>query len=147
MSPRFNTNYPVTTSQTEQPNSQVQVYGEFFQEELHFDSAPFVTEMLEFYAVQGDIGVQTAVIMAMVLGDKVSLEETQLRQWTLSYIGKLFKYQHCINTKELLHRQQLWSCANELIKKSSDKTVSVVNQVRILEIIPSLLEVFNNSTH
>jgi len=84
-----------------------------FMDELHWDPRPTVIDTLEFYAQNGDI--QTSVIMALVLGDRINLDRRRLRQWILGYI-------------DILNRLQLWCHANEIIKKSEDKMIRSMNQ-------------------
>jgi len=73
-----------------------------------------VLEMLEYYADQGDI--LTCLAVSWVLGDKLPLETMRVRQWVMSYI-------------ELLHRYQLWSLANTVISTCNDPEVRKLNLV------------------
>ncbi len=103
-----------STREIRKLSAETSPYGIRFEPELHFDPRPFIVETLEFYAEQGD--VQHAVIMAIVLEGRILLDNTRFRQWLLSYI-------------ELLHKLEQWTLANELIRKSKDKSVGVLNQV------------------
>src|SRR5690242_20149438 len=60
-------------------------YSVLHKDELAWDPRFTVEETLSYYAENGD--VQTAVVMALVLGDRISIEKKRLRQWFLSYIG------------------------------------------------------------
>jgi hypothetical protein len=68
-------------------SSKPKKFGILFQDELKFDPKPMVLEMLHHYAEGGD--VQTAVVMSLVLGDRITVASQHLRQWFLSYIGKI----------------------------------------------------------
>lgn len=72
-----------------------------------------VREMLEFYGNQGD--VQTCVTMALALQGHLPLDKKTTTQWFLSYI-------------ELLHRLQLWSAANEIIRICPIDDIRAINQ-------------------
>jgi hypothetical protein len=56
-----------------------------------------------------------------------------VRQWFASYIGELFLPSSMSPVSdfaaELLHRQKLWSCANEVILASPDESIAQMNQV------------------
>jgi len=72
-----------------------------------------VRDMLEFYGSQGD--VQTCVAMALVLQGHLQLDKKTMTQWFLSYI-------------ELLHRFQLWSVANSIIRICPIDDIRAINQ-------------------
>ncbi|XP_033639290.1 GATOR complex protein WDR24-like isoform X1 [Asterias rubens] len=83
--------------------------------QLSVKFVPIVTDMLSFYANQGD--VQMAVSALIVLGDriqdKISMELQE--QWYMSYI-------------DLLTYFKLWCVANEVTKLSNHTTVGSINQ-------------------
>lgn len=76
---------------------------------------PIVSEMLTFYAEQGD--VQMAVSVLIVLGDRIRKEIDELTQehWYMSYI-------------DLLQRFELWNVSNEVIKLSTCSAITGLNQ-------------------
>ncbi|PRP88387.1 hypothetical protein PROFUN_03301 [Planoprotostelium fungivorum] len=94
-------------------NNHAKSFGGLFADELEYDPKPVILEMLQHYAETGDI--QTAVIMSLVLGDRIAVPKEMLKQWSLAYI-------------DILHRLQLWGFANEIIKKSKDTDIRAINQ-------------------
>eukprot|EP01117_Protostelium_nocturnum_P013183 TRINITY_DN4905_c0_g1_i1.p1 TRINITY_DN4905_c0_g1~~TRINITY_DN4905_c0_g1_i1.p1 ORF type:complete len:702 (-),score=266.85 TRINITY_DN4905_c0_g1_i1:430-2535(-) len=65
-------------------SGQFKTFGTLFGSDLPFDPKPAVLDMLQHYAEIGDI--QTAVVMSLVLGDRVPIPAEKLKQWSLSYI-------------------------------------------------------------
>lgn len=74
-----------------------------------------VCDMLRFYAEQGD--VQMAVSVLIVLGERVrkDIDEQTQEHWYTSYI-------------DLLQRFCLWNVSNEVVKLSTSRAVSCLNQ-------------------
>lgn len=74
-----------------------------------------VRDMLRFYAEQGD--VQMAVSVLIVLGERVrkDIDEQTQEHWYTSYI-------------DLLQRFCLWNVSNEVVKLSTSRAVSCLNQ-------------------
>ncbi|XP_017366403.1 GATOR complex protein WDR24 isoform X1 [Cebus imitator] len=74
-----------------------------------------VRDMLHFYAEQGD--VQMAVSVLIVLGERVrkDIDEQTQEHWYTSYI-------------DLLQRFRLWNVSNEVVKLSTSRAVSCLNQ-------------------
>ncbi|XP_012587166.1 PREDICTED: WD repeat-containing protein 24 [Condylura cristata] len=74
-----------------------------------------VCDMLRFYAEQGD--VQMAVSVLVVLGERVrrDIDEQTQEHWYTSYI-------------DLLQRFCLWNVSNEVVKLSTSRAVSCLNQ-------------------
>lgn len=68
-----------------------------------WDIAPVVHELLSYYEHSGD--VQTCVFVGLVLepSHAVAIEPRRMLAWMIAYI-------------ELLHRLQLWNCANSMAK-------------------------------
>ena len=77
--------------------------------------APMVASMLEHHAERGD--AQTCVILARTLQQALPelASPSVVQRWTLGYV-------------EQLHRLQLFSLANEVIKHSEDERVSQLSQ-------------------
>ncbi|XP_072444373.1 GATOR2 complex protein WDR24-like [Chiloscyllium punctatum] len=74
-----------------------------------------VRDMMCFYAEQGD--VQMAISVLIVLGDRIKkeIDEQTQEHWYTSYI-------------DLLQRFQLWNVANEVIKLSTCRSITCLNQ-------------------
>lgn len=74
-----------------------------------------VRDMLHFYAEQGD--VQMAVSVLIILGERVrkDIDEQTQEHWYTSYI-------------DLLQRFRLWNVSNEVVKLSTSRAVSCLNQ-------------------
>uniref|UniRef100_A0A8C9IYG6 GATOR2 complex protein WDR24 n=1 Tax=Panthera tigris altaica TaxID=74533 RepID=A0A8C9IYG6_PANTA len=74
-----------------------------------------VCDMLRFYAEQGD--VQMAVSVLIVLGERVrkDIDEQTQEHWYTSYI-------------DLLQRFCLWNVSNQVVKLSTSRAVSCLNQ-------------------
>ncbi|XP_012515086.1 PREDICTED: WD repeat-containing protein 24 [Propithecus coquereli] len=74
-----------------------------------------VRDMLRFYAEQGD--VQMAVSVLIVLGERVrkDIDEQTQEHWYTSYI-------------DLLQRFRLWNVSNEVVKLSTSRAISCLNQ-------------------
>lgn len=74
-----------------------------------------VCDMLRFYAEQGD--VQMAVSVLIVLGDRVrkDIDEQTQEHWYTSYI-------------DLLQRFCLWNVSNQVVKLSTSRAISCLNQ-------------------
>jgi len=88
-------------------------FGILFEDDLNFDFDNNILKMLRFYAEQGDL--QTAVVMTIVLGTRISVPLLEMRQWSMAYV-------------EILRRLQLWEPANVIIRYSTDSAVRVMNQ-------------------
>ncbi|KAF0441277.1 WD40 repeat-like protein [Gigaspora margarita] len=78
-----------------------------------WDKEPMMTQLLDYYAEQGD--VQMCVTLILVLGDKLKISEERAEQWFFSYI-------------DLLHRFQLWCAATSVIKYCNNTAVGMLNQ-------------------
>ncbi|CAG8536059.1 2121_t:CDS:10 [Dentiscutata erythropus] len=78
-----------------------------------WDKEPIMTQLLDYYAEQGD--VQMCVTLILVLGDKLKISEERAKQWFFSYI-------------DLLHRFQLWCAATSVIKYCNNTAVGELNQ-------------------
>ncbi|XP_032869175.1 LOW QUALITY PROTEIN: GATOR complex protein WDR24-like [Amblyraja radiata] len=76
---------------------------------------PIVRDMMCFYAEQGD--VQMAISVLIVLGDRIrkEIDEQTQEHWYTSYI-------------DLLQRFRLWNVANEVIKLSTCRSITCLNQ-------------------
>ncbi|EPQ10284.1 GATOR complex protein WDR24 [Myotis lucifugus] len=74
-----------------------------------------VCDMLRFYAEQGD--VQMAVSVLIVLGERVrkDIDEQTQEHWYASYI-------------DLLQRFCLWNVSNQVVKLSTSRAISCLNQ-------------------
>ncbi|KAI4531419.1 hypothetical protein R6Z07F_018435 [Ovis aries] len=74
-----------------------------------------VCDMLRFYAEQGD--VQMAVSVLIVLGERVrkDIDEQTQEHWYTSYI-------------DLLQRFCLWNVSNQVVKLSTSRAISCLNQ-------------------
>jgi hypothetical protein len=83
-------------------------------EQVSWDSSGAVRDTLDFYADNGD--VQTALMMALVLGDSLSIPKPKLRAWTMSYV-------------EQLHRLQLWIPATEIMQRSKEDDIRNFNKM------------------
>lgn len=66
-----------------------------------WDVSPVIHEILNYYEHNGD--VQTCVFVSLVLRDLVHVEPRRILAWMIAYI-------------DLLHRMQLWNCANSIAK-------------------------------
>ncbi|CAI2171753.1 15599_t:CDS:10 [Funneliformis geosporum] len=79
----------------------------------NWDKEPMITQLLDYYAEQGD--VQMCVTLVLVLGDRIKISQERVEQWFFSYI-------------ELLHRFQLWCGATHVISSSRISSVEMMNQ-------------------
>ncbi|XP_028904840.1 GATOR complex protein WDR24 isoform X2 [Ornithorhynchus anatinus] len=77
--------------------------------------SPTVRAMLRFYAAQGD--VQTAASVLIALGERVrkEIDEQTQEHWYTSYI-------------DLLQRFRLWNVSNQVIKLSTCRAITGLNQ-------------------
>jgi hypothetical protein len=66
-----------------------------------WEATSVVHEILNFHENTGD--VQTCVFVGLVLQDVITIEPRKMLAWMIAYV-------------ELLHRLQLWNCANSLAK-------------------------------
>lgn len=66
-----------------------------------WDFAPVIHEVLNYYEHHGD--VQTCVFVGFVLQEFVAVEPRRTLAWMIAYV-------------DLLHRMQLWNCANSMAK-------------------------------
>lgn len=82
------TNHPTPGHRHKKKDSETKDHSTRHQEDLKWNPAQQVIETLEKFAEQAD--VQSAVIMARVLGDRVQIDKTKLKHWTISYIGSYF---------------------------------------------------------
>ncbi|CAG8447125.1 5637_t:CDS:10 [Scutellospora calospora] len=95
----------------EKPYSNQIVQPEF--KSTSWDKEPIMSQLLDYYAEQGD--VQMCVTLILVLGDKLKINEERVEQWFFSYV-------------DLLHRFQLWCAATFVIKYCNNTTVGILNQ-------------------
>ncbi|GBB87051.1 hypothetical protein RclHR1_13500001 [Rhizophagus clarus] len=79
----------------------------------NWDKESIMTQLLDYYAEQGD--VQMCVTLILILGDKIKISQERVEQWLFSYI-------------ELLHRFQLWCAATHIISTCRISTVEMMNQ-------------------
>lgn len=79
---------PPLPKKSKKKTESLKEYALKYQDELKWNPVQQVVETLEFYVNQGD--VQSAVIMARVLGDRVFIDKWKLLQWTHSYLGISF---------------------------------------------------------
>ena len=81
--------------------------------ESSWNRIPVIYEIIDFYSNQTNI--QMCVTISLVLRDFITISESQLEQWTYSYL-------------DLLHRFKLWTVSARIIRDSPIPKIRSLNQ-------------------